>query len=228
MHTITAIFCKQMKDTLKNKTILIQFVLFPLLTIIMNQAIVIPGMDKNFFIHLFAPMYITMAPLTAMASIIAEEKEQGTLRLLLMANVKPYAYLLGISAHVWIVCMTGSLVICLVGDYRVMMRVHFMIIMAIGICASLMIGAAIGTSCKTQMKAISLPIMMILSFIPMISLFQTSVAGWAKYLYSEQIRLMLNALNVNPFHPEHIIVIVSNILIAAVLFAYAYRKSKLA
>ena len=55
---ICAILWKQLKDTLKNKTILIQFVMFPALTLIME-------------------------------------------------NVKPAEYLIGVGIYIWIICMIG-------------------------------------------------------------------------------------------------------------------------
>lgn len=78
MNNTIAIIKKQLKDTLKNKTVLIQFIMFPMLTLIMNHTIAIDGMPENFFVNLFATMYIGMAPLTSMAAIIAEEKEKNT------------------------------------------------------------------------------------------------------------------------------------------------------
>ena len=72
---------KQLKDTIKNKTILIQFILFPLMTVIMENAITLEGMPELFFTKLFAIMYIGMAPITSVAAIISEEKEKNTLRL---------------------------------------------------------------------------------------------------------------------------------------------------
>ena len=39
MRNIIIIIKKQLKDTVKNKTILIQFILFPLMTVIMENAI---------------------------------------------------------------------------------------------------------------------------------------------------------------------------------------------
>ena len=76
MNNVAAIFKKQIKDTLKNKTILIQFILFPMLTLLMSRTVRVEGMPENFFVNLFAAMYIGMAPLTSMAAVIAEEKEK--------------------------------------------------------------------------------------------------------------------------------------------------------
>ena len=108
MHNTGVIIKKQIKDTLKNKTVLIQFVMFPVLTLIFENAINIPDMPELFFTKLFSVMYMGMAPLVAVASIIAEEKEKNTLRVLTMANVKAWEYLAGIGIYVWTICMAGA------------------------------------------------------------------------------------------------------------------------
>ena len=79
-HHIKAILWKQMKDTLKNKTILIQFLMFPVMTVVMENAITLQGMPEHFFANLFAVMYVGMAPLTSIAAIISEEKEKNRVR----------------------------------------------------------------------------------------------------------------------------------------------------
>ncbi len=230
MHNVIAIIKKQLKDTLKNKTVLIQFLLFPMLTLIMNYAVVIDGMPENFFVNLFATMYIGMAPLTSMAAIIAEEKENNTLRVLIMSNVKPHEYLLGIGIYVWGICMIGAAVICAAGGYKPQGSVIFMGIMAIGILASLFIGAAIGTWSQTQMMAtsVTVPVMMFFSFMPMLSFFNTTIAKIAKFTYSQQISLMLGQVNHLQLRAENVGIILLNILAAAVLFAISYKKCRFA
>lgn len=226
MHNITAIFKKQLKDTLKNMTILIQFILFPVLTHIMSSAIKIEDMPENFFVTLFATMYIGMAPLTSIAAIAAEEREQNTLRVLLMSNVKPWEYLLGIGGYVWLACMIGAFVICAAGSYTPPERAVFMAIMALGIFSSLLIGLAIGAFCKTQMMAasISIPVTMIFSFLPMLSMFHTGIAKIARFTYSEQISQMLGQVRVPELRPENVCILAANIMLFTALFFLAYRK----
>jgi len=230
MGNIIAILKKQLKDTFKNKTVFIQFVMFPMLTIVMNRAIRIEGMPENFFINLFATMYIGMAPLTSMAAIIAEEKEKNTLRALLMSNVKPQEYLLGIGSYIWVMCMCGAAIICAAGDYNLQDGIAFMLIMAIGILASMLAGAAIGVWSKTQMMAtsITVPVMMVFSFLPMLSLFNDAAAKIARYTYSEQISLMLRQIGSIRLGAENVCITAGNIFFAALLFALAYRKCGLA
>ncbi len=230
MHNTIAIFKKQIKDTLKNKTVLIQFIMFPILTLIMNHTVKMDGMPENFFVFLFATMYIGMAPLTSIAAVISEEKEKNTLRVLLMSNVKPWEYLFGVGTYIWFVCMLGAAVICFAGSYNIREIITFMLIMAIGILASLLIGAAIGTLSKTQMMAtsITIPVMMVFSFLPMLSLFNEKIEKVAKYVYSQQISLMLGGIGELHIDAETIWIIAANMLIAAAAFAAAYWKSELA
>ena len=108
MHNVGVIFKKQLKDTLKNKTVLIQFIMFPAMTLLMENAVKIPDMPELFFTKLFSVMFLGMAPITSAAAIISEEKEKNTLRVLMMANVKPWEYLLGVGLYVWTLCMAGA------------------------------------------------------------------------------------------------------------------------
>lgn len=226
MNNIKAIFIKQIKDTLKNKTIFIQFIMFPIFTLIMSNSIKIEEMPENFFVNLFATMYIGMAPLTSMAAIISEEKEKNTLRVLMMSNVKPQEYLLGIGIYVWFICIMGAVVICAVGKYSIQERLVFISIMAIGILISLLIGAAIGTCSTTQMMAtsITLPVMMVFAFLPMLSLFNETIAKIAKFSYSQQVSLMLAQINNLDIGMETVCIIAVNIVLSAIFFTAAYKK----
>lgn len=50
MRNAAAVFYKQIKDTWKNKTVLIQFLLFPVITVVMNRAVKIENMTETFFL----------------------------------------------------------------------------------------------------------------------------------------------------------------------------------
>lgn len=220
---IIAIFQKQIKDTFKNKTILIQFIMFPILAVIMENGIKIEGMPDHFFANLYAVMYIGMAPLTSMAAVISEEKEKNTLRVLLMSNVKPVEYLLGIGGYIWLICMLGSCVFGICGEYSGKTWANYMFIMAVGTLVSILIGAAIGTWSKNQMMATSIvvPVMIVFSFLPMISMFNTNIKKISKITYSGQINLLIKKAEISI---ESMAVILLNMVIAMILFGYAYRK----
>lgn len=226
MGNILAIFKKQCKDLVKNKTVLIQFIMFPALTLVMSRMVKMDGMPENFFVGLFATMYIGMAPLASMAAILSEEKEKNTLRVLLMSNVKPQEYLFGIGIYLWLFCMIGAGVICAAGSYGLRERVLFMSVMAVGISLSLLAGAAIGILSKTQMMAtsIALPTMMVFSFLPMLSMFQEKVAKVAKFLYSGQVHIAINQISSPRFEMGNLCITLANLILFFALFVVAYRK----
>lgn len=154
MKNIITIIQKQLKDTLKNKTVLIQFVMFPVLGVIMVNMMQLEDMPENFFVMLFSSMYIGMAPLTSLSAIISEEKEKNTLRVLMMADVTPWQYLAGTGSYVFAACILGGAVFCgLLENVTSEQRVLFLLIMAAGISASIVMGAAIGVGSRNQMAA---------------------------------------------------------------------------
>lgn len=227
MVNIAAIFQKQIKDTFKNKTILIQFILFPILTFVMENAVSIDNMPPHFFANLFAVMYVGMAPLTCMAAVISEEKEKNTLRILLMSNVKPVEYLVGIGGCIWLICMLGSCVCGICGGYRGKALGIFELIMAVGTLVSMILGAAIGTWSKNQMTAtsITVPVMMIFSFLPMLSMFNTNIEKIARITYTGQMNLFINSVEGIEVRMENVIISVLNMAVATIFFAYAYKRS---
>lgn len=230
IRKIAAIFKKQLKDTPKNKTVLIQFIMFPFMTLIMQNTIKIDGMPANYFVMLFAVMYVGMAPLTSTAAIISEEKEKNTLRMLMMSNVRAGEYLLGIGLYVFMLCMLGAAVFAGIGGYRGTALLQFLLTMAVGIGTSLLMGAAIGTWSRNQMSAtsITVPVMMVFSFMPMLASFNGKIEAVSRFTYSQQVSNLLYAVGNSGVTAENVAVIAVNIAVVCILFTAAYRKSGLA
>lgn len=227
MHNIGVIIKKQLKDTLKNKTVLIQFVMFPVLTLIFENAINIPDMPELFFTKLFSVMYMGMAPLVAVASVIAEEKEKNTLRVLTMAKVKAWEYLAGIGIYVWTICMAGAGVMATTlssGDIP-----FYLGVMAAGFIISIAIGACIGIIASNQMAAtsLSLPVMLIFSFMPMLAMFNDKIEKIAGIFYTQQIRELIGNMTFDGIKTETMLVVAVNALLALSLFFAAFKRKGL-
>ncbi len=230
MRNIFVVIRKQIKDTFKNKTILIQFILFPLMTIIMENTITMNDMPELFFTRLFSVMYIGMAPLTSTAAIISEEKERNTLRVLMMANVKPAEYIIGVGLYVWSICMIGAGVMA--SGIPAENVPKFLGVMAVGFVISIIVGSCIGIFAKNQMAATSLvmPVMMVLSFVPMISIFNDTVAGISKIFYTKQIMNLMDGIILNGSEGvgrSGTAIIIVNAALFIVLFSLAYHKKGL-
>lgn len=227
MRNVLVIIKKQLKDTLKNKTVLIQFIMFPLMTLIMEHAISLPDMPELFFTKLFSVMYMGMAPLTSAAAIISEEKEKNTLRVLMMSNVKPWEYLLGVGAYVWTLCMAGAAIMATglpAADVT-----FYLGVMAAGFVISIALGACIGISSSNQMTATSLfvPVMLVFSFSPMLAMFNDKIEKVARIFYTQQLRVLMNQMSFEGIKPESIMILIVNAVLAIALFFVAFKRKGL-
>lgn len=230
MKNMKAIFMKQVIDTLRNKTVFIQFLMFPIMAVIMEKAIRLEDMPEHFFAKLFAVMFLGMAPLTCMSAIISEEKEKNTLRALMMSNVKPWQYLISIGTYIFLMCMAGTAVFAVLGEYQGKELAIFLLSMISGIILSELIGAVIGIYGRNQMAAtsVTMPVMMIFSFVPMLSMFNENIKKFAGIIYSQQISDLINGIGMpevtSKISSENMIVIAANFVIGIVLFAVVYKK----
>ncbi len=227
MRNSLIIIKKQLKDTLRNKTVLIQFILFPVMTLIMENAVRIDGMPELFFTKLFSVMYIGMAPLTSAASIISEEKEKNTLRVLTMANVKPWQYLLGIGIYVWLICMVGAGVMAT--GIRKEDIPFYLLVMAAGFAISVLAGACIGIFSKNQMTATSIvmPVMMVFAFAPMLAMYNESIKVAARFTYTQQLKSLMDHMSFDGINTDSILVLSANAVLMAILFFITFRKKGL-
>ena len=226
MKNISVIFLKQLKDTLKNKAILIQFVMFPIMAVIMENTVKFEDMPEKFFVKLFSVMFVGMAPLTCISAIISEEKEKNTLRTLMMSNVKPLEYLCGIGSYVWLMCMAGTAVFAVCGGFTGESLVKFVAVMAAGVILSELIGGVIGILSKNQMSAtsVTVPVMMIFSFLPMLSMFNDKIEKVANLTYTQHLSDLINGLGTASIEAKNLLIPAINLLIAAVLFVAAFKK----
>lgn len=226
MKNIKAVMIRLLLDTVRNKPILIQFIMFPAMALIMENAISVPDMPEHFFTRLFAVMYVGMAPLTCMSSVISEEKEKNTLRALMMTGVRPGQYLVSVGGYVLLMCMAGTAVFAALGEYRGEELAGFVFVMICGIILSEIMGAVIGIYCRGQMSATSLtvPVMIVFSFVPMLSAFNESVRKVGGILYSQQVSEIINGIGSSEIKPGSIGVIAVNLIAGVLLLAAAYRK----
>lgn len=226
-----AVFMKQLKDTLKNKATLIQFVMFPLLAFILTEAIAKgqPNLPNNYFVIMFSTMYAGFVPMVTMSSIISEEKETHTLRVLMMANVKPWQYLMGTGGYVFLLSVLGAGVFGFIGGYVGWEFARFMAVMMCGVLASLLLGAAVGILSKNQMTsvAIVMPVAMVAAFMPMISMFNERFEAVAQVLYTQQISYMVSDISVANMTLTRFLIIGINMLVFVVLFVVAYKRGTL-
>lgn len=224
--TIWALFRNQCKDVLKNREVLILFIVYPLVAAVMNSAIPAMFNQANFFIAIFGTMHIVFTPIVAVTALVAEEKEKHTLKVLMMSNVKPAEYLLSVGSFVFVCTMISSIPFFILGKYVGGDALRVFLFMAIGCICSMLIGGSIGTASKsmTGANATAVPLGLVFAFTPMISYFNKSVGEVSKFLYGQQISNLMGNPQMSSVTFENIGILAVNILLVSIVFAFASRK----
>ena len=98
-----------------------------------------------------------------------------------------------------------------------------------GIILSELTGAVIGIFSRNQMTAtsISVPVMMLFAFLPMLSMFNDTIKSVAQVTYSQQISELINGIGDSGIQTESLIVIAVNFALAVILFTVAYKRKGL-
>ncbi|MCL2140925.1 MAG: ABC transporter permease [Dehalococcoidia bacterium] len=238
MRSAKAIFVKQLRDTLKNRVMLIQFVLFPAIAFVMTEFVAKPNEEISdvIFITMFAAMFAGMTPLMMPNTIIAEDKEHKSLRFLVMAGVKPFEYLLGIGGFVLVISSFVALAFATMAGFSGPELGQFVLVMILGSAASIILGATIGIFSKNQQSATALgtPIMLLFAFSPMIAMFNERLSQITSFLYTLQVRELILSFDPSSLpsddsfsYAKPILIILANIVVIAILFVLAYKKKGL-
>jgi len=251
MRNIKAIFKKQLKDTLKNPAVLIQFMIFPFIAFVMTwlmdfeSMMDFEGMTEEMLAFAQENMQASMPNMTTMqatifagmglipivAGIIAEDIEKKSLRFLQMAGVKPSSYLLGVGGVIFFVSFFSSIAFALIGGFTGQDFWIFTASMMSGVAASIVLGAAIGILTKNQQAAtaLSMPAAMILGFGPTMAQFNDTVARVLHVTYTQQLNVVTDYLthgaDVNLWQSFGIMW--ANVAVLGIFFAIAYRKKGL-
>ena len=229
MRSAGAMFKKQFLDTMKNRLILIQFIIMPVMAFLLTELIAKASdeIPNSMFVTMFAAIFVGMGPLLTTSGAISEDRERKSLRFLVMAGGRQHEYLLGVGGFVLLVCSIISVFFGLIGGFQGVELIKFILILIFGSATSIVLGAAIGIMSKNQQAAtaISVPVFMIFAFCPMIAQFNESVANVASVLYTQQINEIVNDISMSAMKPYLIILV--NLIVFAFLFALVYRKKGL-
>ena len=223
MSAIKAIFIKQMTDLPKNLSVLILFVLWPLMALVMGN--VMGELEAQ--VGVFAAMLIASGPMVSIANNVAEDNEYKGLRFLVMAGVKPWQYLLGLAGTFIVASILSLASLVWIGGITGDVLIRFSIVALLGLISSTILGGAIGIFAKNvqQATAISTPLMMVLAFIPMFAGFNETIERIAEFMFPYQVLMVL----LNPYadFTRALIVIAGNAVVLLVFFAIAYKKKGL-
>lgn len=224
IQTISALFIKQLQDTLKNMPILVLFLIYPCIALVMTQAMKDQAGTQDIFLSIFATMHCVFTPIVSISGMMSEEKEKNTLRVLIMSNVTLREYFISIGGFVLIAdLISGSSFIAIAG-LSVTEAFFFLVSLGIGCPVSILLGICIGLYAKNAAAAngLAVPCAMIFAFLPMLSFFNETIKSAARFTYGQQISSLLSGNSLTLFG---LIVIIFNLLIFIFLASVLYRRS---
>ena len=244
MSSVKAIFKKQIKDIYKNTSVLIQFIIYPVVAFAMTALVARgdmvntgeSGMSENMFITMMASVFVGMGLIPFVANIVAEDKEKKSLRFLVMAGVKPYGYLLGIGGVVFFASLFPALAFTIMGRFSGEEFWIFLAVLMSGVVASTILGLAIGIHAKNQQAAtgLAMPAAMVLGFGPIIAPFNAQVERIFSFFYTQQLNVVMDSFYSVTGHQsdtglllESFGIIGANIAVLIVLFVIAFAKKGL-
>lgn len=225
---IGAIFVKECKEVRKCPPVMISFFMIPIISIIMKLAL--PDAGTDMIISMFYPMHIVLSGLLSCSSIMAEEKEKNTLRVLIMNRVKPIEYILGIGIFVFLGQMIGAVIVILIAEIPANILPVFIGITALGNVCSILLGSLIGVIVKNQVSVapMAVPLMLLLTFVPIFSTENKGIRKVGSILYSQQISNLFNdLLQESSIKLYGILIILINLVLLFILFMIFYKRNKL-
>lgn len=229
MRNIGAVFYKQILDTLKNLQILILFVIYPAVAFVMLQAMGSQAEMQAFFISTFAGMHCVFTPIVCTASILSDEKEKNTLKILTLSGVKPAEYLGSIGLFVILAVLLTGTSFLVIGDYSIAQSGSFLLLLFTGAMVSVVLGTCIGIYSKNMAaaNATAVPVSMVFSFLPMLAFFNPSIEKAARYTYSYQIGLAIQKIGEpEGMSGEWILAAGVYLVLFLLLFSYLFHKKK--
>ena len=236
MRSVKAIFKKQLKDTIKNMATLVQFIIFPAvafaITVVMDTDTIPEEMLAAMpnMVTMMATVFAGMALVTISAGIIAEDKERKSLRFLIMAGVKPFAYLIGVGGVIAFVSIFTSVAFALIGRFSGIDFLIFVAAIMSGVIASILLGATVGILTRNQQAAtaLAMPIAMVLGFGPMMSMFNDTIARVLHIFYTQQLNVVVDYLaGADTILWQSFAIIWANVAVLSILFVIVYKKKGL-
>ena len=148
MRNVRAVFVKQVWDTLKNLQVLVLFIVYPVVTFVMIQAMGAQVGDRYFFLSMFAVMHCVFTPMVSTAAAVSEEKEKNTLRILILSGVKPVEYLLSIALFIWIATQVTGFAFIAMGNCSFRQGAVLFVLFTAGCLPSTLLGLCIGLQAR--------------------------------------------------------------------------------
>lgn len=229
MRNTIAVFKNQFNEFMADKEQLILFILFPALAFFQTRIVDLDyGMSPSQIVKGMASLFASVVMIMILPPIIAEHRENGSLRFMVMSGIKPFSYLLGIGSFFMVINMLVAGFFVWLGEFRGSALINFMLTMFLAVSCSILIGSIIGIVSKNRQKAVSfsIPIGMGLVMLPMFGEVLESIQPLLNILYLERINNMMLEVQTGAFMTDLFVVLV-NIAMLVLIFAGIFKSKGL-
>lgn len=227
---VKAVFFKQIMDISHNVGVIIQFAIFPILLCVI--VFIISADYKTIqptMVMLISSSFISIVPMMTVRNIIYGDKTQNVLRALILSNVKPFEYLLGINLFIVIISICTSFLLGFIGGFSGITLIKYVGAMILGVVTTLFFGStlAIQSSFNSASEVGIIAVSLLNSIIPILGMFSPTIQNIAKFVYTYQINNLIGDIYGNYFDWTRVLIIGVNLLLFLLLFAFSYKKNKL-
>lgn len=224
VQNLSALFYKQLKDVFKNMPVLVLFIVYPCIAAVMTNAMSGQGDMGTIFISIFATMHSVFTPIVATSSIIAEEKEKNTLRVLIMSNVTLREYILSIGGFILLATLITGSAFLFINTLSAADSLFFLLSMGIGSLISVVLGMSIGLLSKNAAAAngLAVPFGMVFAFLPMLANFNKGIEAVSRFTYGQQVSYLFAGKSLTVFG---VVVLCVNFIVLIVVSAVLFKKS---
>lgn len=232
LRRIQASFRKQMMDTGYIRSILIQFLIYPVFILLFSygKAQEASGI-KMMIVSVMSSMFIGISPMMMINSIMREDKASGALKTLMLSSVRPMEYMIGSSLFLFLTSVVTSVLIGLIGGFPGVKLFFFILLMMLGSILTIIVGCAIALGGGSQANAtlIIITLSMMNGMLPLLEIFYPAIGNVTRFWYTEQIKRMISSLYTGALKElsTGFQIIFANLFVFIVLMILMYRKSRM-
>ena len=229
-HSV-AVFKKQIFDTVYNKILLFQFLFYPLFTLLFLFSPAGVDQSKMTIVMLMSAMITGMAPIITINNIIQEDKRIGALRMLILSNVKPFEYLVGVTFYITCLSFVTSVFLGAIAGFSFFNFGLYLGGMLLGIIATVFLGSAMAGQAKNGASAslFVVIISMMNGFVPILATFYPAITNVTRFWYTQAIADIIGDLY-DGFYgnlPIRFLTILCNALFFFAFFVVSFKRNKL-
>lgn len=228
---VAAVCQKQWMDVGTRKSIVFQFLFYPLVILLFSLPSDRGDTVKIAMVSALSPMFIGSSPMLTVNAVIREDKSSGALRALTLAALRPAEYMTGVGVFIVAVSVLSSTLIGWIGGLAVGSLLVFVAVMTLGSILTTLMGCAFSLRSENPTGAtVFISVFSVLNgMVPLLETLYPSVYTVTQFWYTQQIKRVIPLLyeGVTGEIWYSLAVIGANLLLLLAALCISCRKSRL-